>query len=123
MHIRKTLTMLVTLVLVFGTATAQAAKKIVHDQVPRSIKRIAGRTLSTLTTAHAIGDLHRIYADARTRDIGFRYVDIPPTYVSQKKGMFDTSEMQRLHAFGEKLGASKNPWRKTPPHFEEVSGY
>ncbi len=31
MHIRKTLTMLVTLVLVFGTATAQAAKKIVHD--------------------------------------------------------------------------------------------
>ena len=31
MHFRHTLTMLVTLVLVFGTGTAQAAKKIVHD--------------------------------------------------------------------------------------------
>ncbi len=31
MHFRHTLTMLVTLVLMFGTGTAQAAKKIVHD--------------------------------------------------------------------------------------------
>ncbi len=92
-------------------------------QVERNLKKIMGRTLSTLMTSHAIGDINRIYTDARARNIGFSYVGIPVTYVSQKKGLFDTSEMQRLFTLGENLGASKNPWRKTPPHFEEISGY
>ncbi len=92
-------------------------------QVGRNLKKIMGRTMSTLMTSHAIGDINRTYTDARARNIGFSYVGIPATYVSEKKGLFDTSEMQRLFTLGENLGASKNPWRKTPPHFEEISGH
>lgn len=93
------------------------------QQVERNLQKIAERAMLTLMTSHAVGDINRIYTDARAQNSGFSYVDIPATYVSQKKNFIDTSEMHHLFAFGEKLGASKNPWRKTPPHFEEISGY
>lgn len=80
---------------------------------------IVERSLATLTKNQGVGDLYKLYVEARRQDIDFNYAAIPPTFDRVSREPFDTDYMQALFAMGLELGRHGYPWSKTPPGLEE----
>ena len=87
-------------------------------QIERKLPEISERALSTTIKTAAMNNLYRIYAFTRRDNVGFHYVDIPDSYVSQSAELFDRTEMNRLFEIGYLLGLSGDAWRSEPPGFE-----
>jgi hypothetical protein len=85
------------------------------EQVPRKLADIAGRTVSAMTKAAALGDLFRIYTFAQRDGIQYNYVGIPDDYEWVSDEEFDPVEMKKLYEVGYQLGSSAEPWKKGPP--------
>ena len=90
-------------------------------QVDRNLTAISSRAVDTMIKTAVVGDLYRIYAFTSRDEIGFNYVGIPEDYEPQSMELFDQAEMNRLFQIGYQLGMSGNPWRSTPPGFEEMT--
>jgi hypothetical protein len=90
------------------------------EQVKRGLFTIIPRALSTLTKAHAWGDLYRIYMITQRDQIDFNYASIPDDYEHKGKELFDRAEMNRLFDVGFELAKSDYKWRKSPPGFGDV---
>jgi hypothetical protein len=90
-------------------------------QVDRNLRAISSRAVDTMIKTAVVGDLYRIFAFSRHDDIGFNYTGIPDDYEPQSKDLFDPAEMNRLFQIGYQLGMSDNPWKSTPPGFEEMT--
>lgn len=85
--------------------------------IKRKLKEIAGRTVSAMIKAEALGDLYRIYAFTRRDNIDYNYVGIPGDYEWLSDEEFDPEEMKNLYDLGYKVAVSEDPWMKTPPGF------
>jgi hypothetical protein len=90
-------------------------------QIDRNLVAISSRAVNTMIKAAVVGDLYRMYAFTSRDDIGFNYTGIPDDYEPQSTELFDQAEMNRLFQIGYQLGLSDNPWRSTPPGFEEMT--
>jgi len=84
------------------------------EQTERKLADISDRALYTMIKAAAVNNLFRIHAFARRDNVGFHYVDIPDSHVSESSEPFDQAEMNRLFSVGYKLGLSGDAWQDDP---------
>ena len=76
---------------------------------------IVGRSLSTVIKNQGIGDLYRLYVEARNQKLDFNYGAIPPDFVMASKEPFDVAYMNALFEYGYQLGRNGYKWKKAPP--------
>lgn len=86
-----------------------------YGPVDLSAIAIAARSLETLTKNQGIGDLIRMYENARTDGIDFSLAAIPADFNQPRPKPFARSYMQALYERGFKLGREGYPWIKKPP--------
>jgi len=77
----------------------------------RKLADISDRALSTMIKAAGVNNLFRIYAFTLRDNVGFHYVDIPDSHVSESTEPFDQAEMNRLFDVGYKLGLAGDAWQ------------
>ncbi|WP_137388740.1 patatin-like phospholipase family protein [Rhodoligotrophos defluvii] len=73
------------------------------------------RSLNTLTKAHGIGDLFRLYALAQAHGLAFRMAAIPADFEHTGNTGFDVQYMQALYRRGYAIGRSGAEWMAMPP--------
>ena len=83
--------------------------------VDRRIFSIMGRAISSLIQTHGIGDLHRIYYNAKLNDMNFNLAFIGPEFDMEHKEDFDTEYMRALFDYAYQLAREGYPWQKAPP--------
>lgn len=92
------------------------------EQVDRSTLAIAGRAITSLIQTQGIGDLYRIYLNAKRDGIDFNLIFIPLTFDLVATEEFDPKYMTALFDVGFEMGKNGVPWHKTPPLFDDVAG-
>jgi len=81
---------------------------------------LAGRTISSLIRTQGIGDLIRIWVDARENDMDFNLAYVPKTFTLESKEPFDKAYMNELYDLAYRLAKDGYPWSKTPPGEESI---
>jgi len=90
-----------------------------YDPVGDSALAIAERSLETLTKSQSIGDLVRMYAQARDEGVDFNLAHIPADFSAPREAPFDRAYMRALYERGLTLGRAGYPWEKAPPGVEK----
>ncbi|MFC1548682.1 patatin-like phospholipase family protein [Candidatus Omnitrophota bacterium] len=90
------------------------------SRVRNNLTSIAESSMDTMITNQGIGDIYRIHALTKLRDIDFNLAYIPVDYVPAAKEMFDTEEMIRLFDLGFDEASKGYPWKKKPPYMKEI---
>lgn len=90
-----------------------------YKPVDLKIKSIAGKTLTSLTSSQAIGDLYRIYVITQRDGIDYNLGSVPDDYVSKAKEPFDPDDLKRLYDLGYDMAKSGYPWEKYPPFYKQ----
>ncbi len=86
-----------------------------YEAVPASTLSISARSLFTLTKSQSIGDINRIYDQAKRDKAEFRLSSIPEDFKLQAKQAFDPAYMKALFQLGFEMGRAGEPWVTTPP--------
>ena len=76
---------------------------------------IAGRSLWTIMKQQAIGDLYKLYVEARNNRINYHLASIPDSFTLKSKEPFDLKYMQALFQHGFNLGKAGYNWSRLPP--------
>jgi predicted acylesterase/phospholipase RssA len=79
---------------------------------------IASRSIESLIRTQGIGDLYKLYADARRDGLDFHLAYIPDSFEMKPKGTFDQAYMKQLYELGYNMAKNGYPWEKAPPGFE-----
>jgi hypothetical protein len=96
-----------------------------REQVEDSLIAISVRSLDTVVAAANNGDIYRLYATAKRRNLDFNLAYIPADFKPNPKELFDKKEMQRLFKRGYDDAVNGYKWHKTPPGYaaeDEVAG-
>jgi hypothetical protein len=86
-----------------------------YSVVKPKLASIVGKSISSLIKTQGIGDLYRMYANAKRDGIAFRAVWIPETFTDIEPDPFDRVYMNKLFNVGYQMGRQGIPWSKTPP--------
>ncbi len=89
----------------------------IRQQVKDNLIDIGKRSLETLESAVYNGDIYRLYAFAKRRNLDFNLAYIPVDFKPHPKEYFDPKEMQRLFKCGYDDAANGYKWHKTPPGY------
>lgn len=81
---------------------------------------LVGRSVSTLIKSQGVGDLYKVYLEARAQRMAFNYGAIPPSFTLQSQEPFDKAYMQQLFRLGYEEGRAGYPWQKLPPGMTEA---
>lgn len=76
---------------------------------------IAGKSISSLIKTQGIGDLYRMYANARRDGIAFNAIWVPASFTMKEKEPFEQSYMRALFSLGHDMGKNGIPWSQLPP--------
>jgi hypothetical protein len=76
---------------------------------------IAGKSISSLIKTQGIGDLYRMYANARRDGIAFNAIWVPASFNMKEKEPFDQAYMRTLFNLGYEMGKGGIPWSQLPP--------
>lgn len=76
---------------------------------------IASRSLWTIMKQQAIGDLYKLYVEARNNRIKYRQASIPDSFTMTSKEPFDLKYMRALFQHGFDLGKRGYAWARLPP--------
>ena len=76
---------------------------------------IASRSLWTIMKQQAIGDLYKLYVEARNNRIKYHQASIPDRFTLVSKEPFDLKYMKALFSFGAELGKRGYQWARLPP--------
>ncbi len=76
---------------------------------------IASRSLWTIMKQQAIGDLYKLYVEARNNRIKYHQASIPDSFTLTSKEPFDLKYMQALFKHGFDLGKRGYQWARLPP--------
>lgn len=76
---------------------------------PRLIP-VVMRTVSSLISAQAVGDMAKFYILAKEYDIGFHLAFVPDDFDVEASEPFDPTYMKALFELGYDLGRKGNPW-------------
>jgi hypothetical protein len=88
------------------------------SETKRTLIDITDRTLNTMVRSMSWGDLYRVYAITREREMDFSFAVIPGDFEWEGEEMFDQKEMNRLFELGYRLAKSGYAWQKAPPGFD-----
>jgi len=80
---------------------------------------IVERSLSTITKSQGVGNLYRLYLEARVQKMDFNYAAIPASFVMKSEEPFDKTYMRALFEAGYELGRLGYQWDKAPPGLPE----
>ena len=86
--------------------------------VKENLFSITQRSISTLIKNQGIGDLYRIYSEARRDGIDFNLASIPSDVSETSNKPFDQNYMASLFERGYTLASHHYMWVKGPPGFE-----
>jgi predicted patatin/cPLA2 family phospholipase len=86
--------------------------------VKPKITAIAAKSLASLIKTQGIGDLYRMYANAKRDGIDFNAIWVPGSVELKEKEPFDPVYMKSLFNLGYRMGESGIPWSKVPPNEE-----
>jgi predicted acylesterase/phospholipase RssA len=86
--------------------------------VKENMFSITQRSISTLIKNQGIGDLYRIYSEARRDGIDFNLASIPSDVSETSNKPFDQNYMASLFDRGYALASQHYMWSKGPPGFE-----
>ncbi len=91
--------------------------KVVQDyaMVRPRLSAIVGRSISTLITTQGIGDLYRMYSNAKRDGIAFRAIWVPDSFTMEEPRPFDPAYMKALYLVGQEMGRNGIPWATQPP--------
>jgi predicted acylesterase/phospholipase RssA len=84
-------------------------------EVERRTLSIAGRAIASLIQTQGIGDLYKIYAQAKRDGFDYNLAYIPKTFNAPHTEDFDTAYMQKLFETSYDLAVKGYRWEKTPP--------
>lgn len=87
----------------------------VAEEVRRSIRSIAARTLNASSRAAMVGSLFRIYAFANRAQARFHWVTIPDGVEIEGTEAFDPVRMRALYDVGYDLARKGPVWATRPP--------
>ena len=85
------------------------------DKAPQTSTMVEGTLGLECLSYFAIGDLYRLYVEARNQKLDFNYGAIPPDFVMASKEPFDVAYMNALFEYGYQLGRNGYKWKKAPP--------
>ncbi len=86
-----------------------------YSVVKPKLASIVGKSISSLIKTQGIGDLYRMYANAKRDKVAFNAVWIPETFTDVEPEPFDQNYMKALFAFGYDMGRGGIPWSNAPP--------
>lgn len=86
-----------------------------REVVAPKVLSIATRSVSTLVTAQAVGDLYRMHAVCLRDGLEFRLASIPDDMVIPNASPFDPGTIKALYARGYELARAGYPWATAPP--------
>ena len=76
---------------------------------------IVGKSIGSLIKTQGIGDLYRMYANARRDGMAFKAIWIPESYTRVEPSPFDRDYMNALFKVGYQMGLDGVPWSAVPP--------
>jgi hypothetical protein len=76
---------------------------------------IAGKSISSLIKTQGIGDLYRMYANAKRDGIDFNAIWVPASFAIKEKEPFEQGYMRALFNLGYEMGKNGIPWSRLPP--------
>jgi hypothetical protein len=85
------------------------------------ILEITGRAISTLIRTQGLGDLYRIWIEARENGMDYHLAYISSTFALEPEELFDTAYMVELYDVGYRMARIGYPWEKAPPGEESAT--
>jgi len=82
------------------------------------ITAIAAKSLNSLIKTQGIGDLYRLYANAKRDGMDYNAIWVPEDFELKEKEPFDPVYMRKLFNLAYKTGKNGIPWSKVPPNEE-----
>jgi hypothetical protein len=76
---------------------------------------IVEATINALIRTQGIGDLYRIWIDAKENGLDYNLAYIPESFDVKPKEMFDKEYMRALYDLGYERARKGYPWEKIPP--------
>lgn len=86
------------------------------EDVKRGLLPIAARSISTMITSNAIGDIYRMYLMTRRDNVDFNLAYISGRFTVPYEKPFDPVYMNALFEFGHSE-IKQQPWLKQPPGY------
>jgi hypothetical protein len=86
-----------------------------YSVVKPKLASIIGKSISSLIKTQGIGDLYRMYSNARRDGIAFKAVWVPENFTEKETVPFDQKYMKNLFQVGYKMGQEGIPWASQPP--------
>jgi len=86
-----------------------------YSVVKPKLASIVGKSISSLIKTQGIGDLYRMYANAKRDGVVFKAIWIPETFTLKEPAPFDPGYMNALFDVGYQMGREGIPWSSQPP--------
>lgn len=88
-----------------------------NEEVKRGLLQIAARSISTMITSNAIGDIYRMYLVTQRDRVDFNLAYISSRFTVPYEKPFDPVYMNALFEFGRNEIRTNQPWLKRPPGY------
>ena len=90
-----------------------------YKKMEASTLAIASRAISTLILNQGIGDIYRMYTDAKRDHTDFNVASIPADFSAPNTSDFDPVYMKALYQEGYGMAKAGTEWQKAPPGFKQ----
>lgn len=88
----------------------------IFEPVKATSVQIASRSIATLIHSQSLGDLLRLYDQARANDIDYNLAAVPADFDVKSNEPFDPEYMNALFKVGYELAQNGYKWSKAPPN-------
>lgn len=88
-----------------------------NEEVKRGLVQIAARSISTMITSNAIGDIYRLYLVTQRDRVDFNLAYISSRFTVPYEKPFEPAYMNALFEFGRNEMRTNQPWLKRPPGY------
>jgi Patatin-like phospholipase len=89
-----------------------------YKKMEASTLAIASRSIDTLILNQGIGDVYRMYTDAKRDRTDFNLASIPADFSEPNTSAFDPVYMKALYKRGYDMAVADVEWQKAPPGFK-----
>jgi hypothetical protein len=87
------------------------------EEVKRGLLQVATRSISTMISSNAVGDIYRMYLVTQRDRVDFNLAYISSRFTAPYEKPFDPVYMNALFEFGRSEIRSGAPWLKRPPGY------
>jgi hypothetical protein len=87
------------------------------EEVKRGLVQVATRSISTMISSNAVGDIYRMYLVTQRDRVDFNLAYISSRFTTPYDKPFDPVYMNALFEFGRTEILSGTPWLKRPPGY------